>query len=145
MAERIYCSELARAGAAQMYGSAVHVDIWLLLEYPRPWQPKALIDNDLPNLVVERLAALPTALANQGINLRIQFIKQASSAEREQPRGYVADSREGSVRLTEGTFANYADFADISATGSLHTIGFGSLDQMVNERSSVQPSGRPSE
>ncbi len=115
MAERIYCSELARAGAAQMYGSAVHVDIWLLLEYPRPWQPKALIDNDLPNLVVERLAALPTALANQGINLRIQFIKQASSAEREQPRGYVADSREGSVRLTEGTFANYADFADISA------------------------------
>ena len=31
--------------------------------------------------------------------------------------------------------ANFADFADISATGSMHTIGFGSLDQMVNERS----------
>jgi len=31
--------------------------------------------------------------------------------------------------------ANLADFADISLTGSMHTIGFGSLDQMVNERS----------
>ncbi len=31
--------------------------------------------------------------------------------------------------------ANLADFADVSLTGSIHTIGFGSLDQMVNERS----------
>ena len=31
--------------------------------------------------------------------------------------------------------ANFADFADVSVTGSMHTIGFGSLDQMVNERS----------
>ena len=31
--------------------------------------------------------------------------------------------------------ANFADFADVSLTGSVHTIGFGSLDQMVNERS----------
>ncbi len=31
--------------------------------------------------------------------------------------------------------ANFADFADISLTGSMHTIGFGSLDQSVNERS----------
>ncbi|MCF6296829.1 MAG: cell surface protein SprA [Flavobacteriaceae bacterium] len=31
--------------------------------------------------------------------------------------------------------ANFADFADISVTGSMHTIGFGSLDQGVNERS----------
>lgn len=31
--------------------------------------------------------------------------------------------------------ANLADFMDVSLTGSMHTIGFGSLDQMVNERS----------
>ena len=31
--------------------------------------------------------------------------------------------------------ANLADFADLSVTGGIHTIGFGSLDQMVNERS----------
>ncbi|MCA0933563.1 cell surface protein SprA [Lutimonas saemankumensis] len=31
--------------------------------------------------------------------------------------------------------ANLADFADVSVTGSASTIGFGSLDQMVNERS----------
>ena len=31
--------------------------------------------------------------------------------------------------------ANFADFADVSVSGSMHTIGFGSLDQGVNERS----------
>jgi len=31
--------------------------------------------------------------------------------------------------------ANFADFADISLTGSMQTIGFGTLDQKVNERS----------
>ncbi|MCK4562289.1 MAG: cell surface protein SprA, partial [Flavobacteriaceae bacterium] len=31
--------------------------------------------------------------------------------------------------------ANFADFADISLTGSVHTIGFGTLGQGVNERS----------
>ncbi len=31
--------------------------------------------------------------------------------------------------------ANLADFANVSLTGSMHTIGFGALDQNVNERS----------
>ncbi len=31
--------------------------------------------------------------------------------------------------------ANFADFADISLSGSMHTKGFGSIDQRVNERS----------
>jgi cell surface protein SprA len=31
--------------------------------------------------------------------------------------------------------ANFADFADVSLSGSMHTMGFGSLDQSVNERS----------
>ncbi|NKB97619.1 MAG: hypothetical protein GKR90_03840 [Pseudomonadales bacterium] len=119
MAERIYCSELAREASAPMHGSAVHVDIWLLLEYPRPWKPKALIDNDLPGSVVEQLSALPATLAGQGIKLRVQFIKQASSADQEQPRGFIADGRGGAVRLVEGTFPNYAAFAEISTADIL--------------------------
>ncbi len=31
--------------------------------------------------------------------------------------------------------ANFADFADVSLSGSMHTKGFGSIDQRVNERS----------
>ncbi|MEN8123558.1 MAG: cell surface protein SprA [Bacteroidota bacterium] len=31
--------------------------------------------------------------------------------------------------------ANFADFADISVSGSMHTKGFGSIDQRINERS----------
>ena len=48
----------------------------------------------------------------------------------------VADfDNESSWAAIVNADANFADFADISATGSMHTIGFGSLDQMVNERS----------
>ncbi len=42
---------------------------------------------------------------------------------------------EGSWAAIVNADANFADFADISLTGSMHTIGFGSLDQSVNERS----------
>ncbi|MDH3321633.1 MAG: cell surface protein SprA, partial [Flavobacteriaceae bacterium] len=42
---------------------------------------------------------------------------------------------EGSWAAIVNADANFADFADVSLTGSMHTIGFGSLDQSVNERS----------
>ena len=41
----------------------------------------------------------------------------------------------GSWAAIANADVNFADFADISLTGSMHTIGFGSLDQSVNERS----------
>jgi len=42
---------------------------------------------------------------------------------------------DGSWAAIVSADANFADFADISLTGSMHTIGFGSLNQSVNERS----------
>ncbi|MCD6544644.1 MAG: cell surface protein SprA, partial [Flavobacteriaceae bacterium] len=42
---------------------------------------------------------------------------------------------DGSWAAIVNADANFADFADVSLTGSMHTIGFGSLDQSVNERS----------
>ncbi|MCK5637926.1 MAG: cell surface protein SprA, partial [Flavobacteriaceae bacterium] len=42
---------------------------------------------------------------------------------------------EGSWAAIVNADANIADFADVSLTGSMHTIGFGSLDQNINQRS----------
>lgn len=42
---------------------------------------------------------------------------------------------DGSWAAIVNADANFADFADVSLSGSMHTIGFGSLDQNVNERS----------
>lgn len=42
---------------------------------------------------------------------------------------------EGSWAAILNADANFADFADVSLSGSMHTMGFGSIDQTVNERS----------
>lgn len=113
--ERIYCSDLAREADARLYGSAVQVEVWLLLEYPRPWKPKALEDNDLPTDVNRHLAELPLLMAEAGVKLRIQFVKQAASAGIECPRAFIADGRAAHLQLTEGRFEDYQGFGAITA------------------------------
>jgi len=98
MTERIYCSELAKSGRCALHGSAVHVEVWLLIEYSRPWSPKAIADNDLSFDVNARLAELPEMLSQLGVKLRIQWIKQTSSADVDHPRIFVVDARSGKLR-----------------------------------------------
>ena len=98
-----------------MQGTAVHVDMWLLLEYPRPWKPKALLENDLPEAVNKHIDELPKRALEQNIRLRVQFIKQASSADIEHPRAYLADGRKGRVQLTSTTLPHYSDIQGLSA------------------------------
>ena len=112
--ERIYCSDLARESAAPLYGSAVSVELWLLLEYPRPWKPKALQDNDLPEAVNGHLVKLPQLMAQAGVKLRVQFVKQAESVDNGRPRGMIADGRTGHLRLIEGQFEDYQGFATLT-------------------------------
>ncbi len=116
MTERIYCSEAARAAAAPLQGSAIHVDLWLGVEYPRAWKAKALQDNDLPAPVRQALDALPAAVAQAaGRRLRVQFIKQAASSDAAGLRLLLADCAEGNVRLQMATFEHYRDLTDLVA------------------------------
>lgn len=128
MSERIYCSELARNAQAPMQGTAVHVDLWLLLEYPRPWKPKALLDNDLPDEVTSHLNGLPEIVSEAGVNLRVQFIKQAASADIEHPRVFLADGRPGHVRLVRAEFDSYKEFTGIRAQDLLDGVVPGGSD-----------------
>jgi len=117
MKERIYCSDLARTADAPLAGSAVPVDLWLLLEYPRPWKPKALQDNELGDAVCAHLEHLPQQVHEiSGLRLRVQFIKQGSSDDQVKPRVMVAHVAEGNCTIHAGAFDSYADMAKLSAS-----------------------------
>lgn len=110
MTERVFCSALAAAADAPLCGTAVPVDIWLLIEYPRPWKPKALEDNDLVEASRKHILALPDKVAElTGKKLRVQFIKQASSADVEFPRVMLAAY--GELALVE--LKNYSAIAEL--------------------------------
>ena len=89
--ERIYCSQVAQMADAPIHGTAVQVHTWLLIEYARPWTPKAMQDNDLPRDLLNHITALPEMLETQGVLMRTQFIKQAASADQLHPRVFISN------------------------------------------------------
>ncbi len=113
MGQRIYCSELAASQQASLVGTAMEVQAWLLIEYPRPWRARALEDNELAKAARELLLQLPDEVARlNGQKLRVQFIKQASSADVVRPRIFlVVDGR-----VIAGVLPSYAAIADLQAS-----------------------------
>ncbi|MEM7098207.1 MAG: sucrase ferredoxin [Pseudomonadota bacterium] len=88
---RRYCSVEASQENAALVGTAVEVQYWLLVEYNRAWKPKALLDNDLGDLINTHLDELPREFAAlSGLKLRVQFVKQASSRIRKYPKILIA-------------------------------------------------------
>ena len=118
MSERVYCSELALAADAQLAGTAVHVEMWLLVEYARPWKAKALLDNDLEEGVGQHLNALVADAESLGVKLRVQFIKQGSSTDQVEPRLFLADGRlaASQVKLLAGSLRQFRDLLSLTAS-----------------------------
>lgn len=113
---RIYCSELARQAPSTLHGTAIQVDMWLMLEYPRPWKAKALDDNELPAEVNAHLAELAAQLADQySVKLRVQFIKQSGSAETPTRIAYLADVRVNQQRMVRWEFHSVQQLLELTA------------------------------
>jgi len=74
--DRVYCSDLCLAAGEPMLGTAVEVDVWLLLEYKPAWKPKAIEDNDLAHRTRDWLDRTLTAVAESGRKARAQFIRR---------------------------------------------------------------------
>ena len=74
--DRVYCSDLCLASGEPMPGTAVEVDVWLLLEYKPAWKPKALEDNDLAPRTREWLDHTLANVAESGRKARAQFIRR---------------------------------------------------------------------
>lgn len=114
MTEKTYCCETALKDEASLAGTAVHVDVWILLEYAYAWKDKALEDNLLPPAVNESLNRLTGEFAALGLKLRVQLIKQASS-ELQSPKLFFADGRDNKVRLMMSQLNGYDTFPHLSA------------------------------
>jgi hypothetical protein len=125
MTEKTYCCETALKDGASLAGTAVHVDVWLLLEYAYAWKDKALEDNLLPNEVNASFKRLTEEFAALGLKLRVQLIKQASS-ELHSPKLFFADGRDDEVRLMTTQLDGYDTFPNVSAAQLLqkNIIGF---------------------
>ena len=74
--ERVYCSDLCLASGEPMLGTAVQVDVWLLLEYRPAWRRKAVDDNDLAPETLDWLAGQVAALEERGLRVRPQFVRR---------------------------------------------------------------------
>ena len=74
--DRVYCSDLCVAAGEPMLGTAVEVDVWLLLEYKPAWKPKALEDNDLAHRTRDWLDHTLANVAESGRKARAQFIRR---------------------------------------------------------------------
>lgn len=74
--DRVYCSDLCLAAGEPMLGTAVEVDVWLLLDYKPAWKPKALENNDLAPRTRDWLDHTLAGIAEGGRKARAQFIRR---------------------------------------------------------------------
>ena len=84
-----YCSELSRLAAEKSYGTASTGEVWLLIEYPYGWGPKALEDSALSSALKRRLSRLVASIPRA----RLLFIKQ-EKAPRDSFQLFIVRARE---------------------------------------------------
>ncbi len=71
-----YCSELCLEANEPLAGTALHVDVWIMLEYRRAWQANALESNTLLDATNEWLKQTVLSFAAQGLVARPQFMRR---------------------------------------------------------------------
>ena len=91
-----------------MLGTAVQVDVWLLLEYRPAWRRKAVEDNDLAPETMEWLARQVAAFEAQGLLVRPQFVRRPG---RDDAGVAVFVGQGGSLHRCE--VADYGDLAGL--------------------------------
>ncbi|HEV2915684.1 MAG TPA: sucrase ferredoxin [Pyrinomonadaceae bacterium] len=104
-----YCSELSRGHAEKTFGTASIGEVWLLVEYPFSWGPKAFHDSDL--------SAEVKAYLNRAIKTipkaRLLFIKQGRRTGGELSV-FVARCREQNPSIVRLGLSRYEQLLDIN-------------------------------
>lgn len=116
---KTYCCEIAQQDKVSMIGTAVQVDVWLLLEYPYAWKSHAVEDNLLPKTITKAFQRLTQEFDAVGLKLRVQLIKQAKS-DLQAPRLFFADGRDSNLSLRTTCLSGYDAFPELSAEGLLN-------------------------
>lgn len=98
-----YCSQLARQAAEPVYGTALHAEVWFLLEVNQPWSAKATADNKLPRPVQAWLHAQVAA----GPGRRLQFIRQGRAGRQTGLAFFIALASEEAPAVYRFTLPDY--------------------------------------
>jgi hypothetical protein len=101
-----YCSQLSVGAGESIYGTASTGEVWLLLEYPHPWGPNALLDSNLSPPVKKHLIKTLKQIPRS----RLLLIRQ----ERERTPGiehalFIAHARENGPYVLKFSLRNYDD------------------------------------
>jgi hypothetical protein len=110
MAQSEFCTVSVLENNESLIGTAsANTSIWFLLEVPRPWAAKALVENDLPMHVNSTLAGWVRSTPKS----RAVFIKK-SHRPVASPSLYVAITEDNDQRLYRFSLkAEYADLAEV--------------------------------
>jgi hypothetical protein len=103
----LLCSVLSRESGEQLFGTATRVDVWLALEYARPWGADAFSESDLPTLVKEHLSIALDAMPRS----RMQFIRQ--QRVREGLALYIAIARDPEPALYQFRLNDHEELVQI--------------------------------
>ena len=109
-----FCSVRSREAAEQAFGTASMGDAWLLLEYPRPWAPRAFQDSALPKAVKTHLAGLLKSVPRS----RLLLIKQTRKVEGPLSL-FVVRSRESVSSILKYEFFQYEQLPDLELASAL--------------------------
>jgi len=76
-----YCSQVCLEAEEPLAGTAVRVDVWIMLEYRRAWQAKALNNNTLEAATNSWIEKTVAAFAEQGLVARPQLIRRPQRSD----------------------------------------------------------------
>jgi len=106
-----FCSQTAQQLGLPLYGTAVNVQVWLILEYNQPWGSKALLESDLPAVAKEYLQTAEKNVPHS----RVQLIKQKNDTPAQQQgiSFYVALTQQENSRTYRFELADYGALAEL--------------------------------
>ncbi len=109
-----YCSEFSRRAGEPLFGTASRVEVWFLLEVPRPWAEQAFPESALPEPVKAQLNRQLESIPR----CRLLFIKRSSRSA--PPYAfYLARSHETDSRLYEFRLNAYEDILSLDLPSML--------------------------
>ncbi len=113
-----FCSDLSRKAREPIFGTASAGAVWLLLEHPEPWGPKALVDNRLPARVKEYLGSTLERVDGG----KFQLIRQGHSRN-----GFInffiVVTRESSPYVRRFKLKEYEQLLDLDVRGLAQATG----------------------
>lgn len=120
----IYCSALSRQKSENVYGTASVGDVWLLVEYSRPWGARALQDSALSREIKLYLNSILKTVPRS----RLLFIKQDRRRE-QRPACFIVRAREREPFIVEFELNAYERLLeiDVAAVASGKSLEGGSL------------------